>query len=235
MAKRRMFDKAITETERFIGMPHSAGLLYFLLGLSADDDGFVGNALSILRAHKMKRSALQALVDNGYLIHCDQDPEGPVYVIVDWLTNNNIRKDRYTETQYLEEKSRLLIHNNKYYLRDAMNCQTVVDAIDGRSMDKTSSLEKMVDLNSIPPRCEEVEDYSKNKGYSFDVKKFYAYYENKNWREGNKPINWRQKADQWNETEFHHKSEWPKYSSRPEPNDVKRSYERLLQAEKMDK
>ena len=48
MAERRMFAKSITGSARFLRMPVSSRLLYYDLGMAADDDGIV-EAFSILR------------------------------------------------------------------------------------------------------------------------------------------------------------------------------------------
>jgi hypothetical protein len=41
MAQKRMFDKGLLETDDFMDMPMSTKALYFLLGMEADDEGFV--------------------------------------------------------------------------------------------------------------------------------------------------------------------------------------------------
>ena len=41
MAKRRMFSQGITGSGAFLKMPSSSRLLYYDLGMSADDDGIV--------------------------------------------------------------------------------------------------------------------------------------------------------------------------------------------------
>lgn len=43
MAKKRMFSLDVVDLDSFIEMPVSAKLLYYDLGMRADDDGFVGN------------------------------------------------------------------------------------------------------------------------------------------------------------------------------------------------
>ena len=48
MATKRMFSKDIVGSDAFQDMPHSSQLLYFHLGMEADDDGFVGNFFGIL-------------------------------------------------------------------------------------------------------------------------------------------------------------------------------------------
>ena len=41
MAERRMFAKTIIDSDAFLEMPISARLLYYDLGMRADDDGFL--------------------------------------------------------------------------------------------------------------------------------------------------------------------------------------------------
>lgn len=40
MAQRRMFTKTITNSGKFLKMPVSSRLLYYDLGMNADDDGY---------------------------------------------------------------------------------------------------------------------------------------------------------------------------------------------------
>lgn len=49
MAQRRMFNKAITNSDDFLDMPVSCQCLYFHLSMNADDDGFINNWKSIMK------------------------------------------------------------------------------------------------------------------------------------------------------------------------------------------
>ena len=40
MAQKRMFDKRITDSDKFMDLPNSSKALYFMAGMSADDRGF---------------------------------------------------------------------------------------------------------------------------------------------------------------------------------------------------
>ena len=40
MAQKRMFDKRITDSDRFTDLPNSSKALYFMAGMNADDRGF---------------------------------------------------------------------------------------------------------------------------------------------------------------------------------------------------
>ena len=111
MANRRMFSKEITNTDRFQSLKLSAQALYFHLGMNADDDGFVGNPLSITKAIDASSRDLEKLVENGYLLPFKDG----VYLISDWLINNHIRKDRYNPTVHLEFKRKVIIDENGRY------------------------------------------------------------------------------------------------------------------------
>lgn len=49
MANRRMFSLSVIDTDKFLDMPVSSQLLYFHLGMRADDDGFVSSPKRIAR------------------------------------------------------------------------------------------------------------------------------------------------------------------------------------------
>src|SRR5699024_9894848 len=113
MAQRRMFSKKITETDLFLDMPMSAQCLYFHLNMSADDDGFIGNAKTIRRMIGASEDDLKLLLAKEFLIPFDNG----VVVIKDWKIHNYIQKDRYNETIYKAEKSSLVENENKQYHR----------------------------------------------------------------------------------------------------------------------
>ena len=111
MAQRRMFSRKITETDMFLDMPMSAQCLYFHLNMSADDDGFIGNSKTIRRMIGASDDDLKILLAKEFLIPF----ETGIVVIKDWKIHNYIRSDRYTETQYIEEKSQLKQRDNGSY------------------------------------------------------------------------------------------------------------------------
>ena len=48
MANRRMFSLSVVDTDKFLEMPATTQLLYFHLGMRADDDGFVSSPRKVL-------------------------------------------------------------------------------------------------------------------------------------------------------------------------------------------
>ena len=103
MAQKRMFDKRVISSDNFLEMPLSTQAVYFHLNMRADDDGFVDNWKSILRLIGGKEDDLKVLLSKKFIIPF----ESGVIVIKHWKMNNLLRKDRYIETIYKEEKSNL--------------------------------------------------------------------------------------------------------------------------------
>lgn len=103
MAQRRMFSKTITSSDKFLDLPISSRLLYFHLGMEADDEGFVGNAKTIRRTYGFDHDDLEVLIKKGFVISFTSG----VVVICDWNINNQGRKGRFEKTIYQTEKSML--------------------------------------------------------------------------------------------------------------------------------
>ena len=110
MAQRRLFSPDIVASDAFLDMPISTQALYFHLGMYADDDGFV-NPKKIMRLIGVSDDDLKVLLTKRFVLKF----ESGVVVIKHWLIHNTIRKDRYHETKYLEEKSSLIIKENGSY------------------------------------------------------------------------------------------------------------------------
>lgn len=96
MAERRMFAKAIVGAGKFLRMPPTARLLYYDLGMAADDDGFV-EAYTVMTSTKATEDDLRILVAKGYVQIVNEDL---VALICDWNSNNLIRADRYKPSIY---------------------------------------------------------------------------------------------------------------------------------------
>lgn len=111
MAKRRMFSQQITESDSFLDMPLSAQALYFHLGMSADDDGFVNSPRRVQRVIGANEDDLKLLIAKNFVIAFDTG----VVVIKHWKINNAIRNDRYTPTVYADEMAMLYEKTNRAY------------------------------------------------------------------------------------------------------------------------
>lgn len=106
MAERRMFAKSIINSARFLRMPQTSRLLYYDLGMAADDDGIV-EAFTVIRTTGAAEDDLRVLASKGFIAVLNDDL---VAYISDWTTNNQIRKDRYTPSIYSE----LLVKLNNF-------------------------------------------------------------------------------------------------------------------------
>lgn len=111
MADKRMFTKKIIDSDSFLDMPLSAQALYFHLNMRADDDGFLNNAKRIMRIVGANQNDYDLLLAKRFII---QFPDG-ICVIKHWRMHNYIKKDRYRETQYKEEKKFLGVKKNGAY------------------------------------------------------------------------------------------------------------------------
>lgn len=91
-------------------MPPSSRALYYQLGVEADDDGFI-DPYSVMLTTKSSTDDMKVLIIKGFVIEF----ESGVMVIRHWKQNNMIRKDTYTETQYINEKKQLKEGINNVY------------------------------------------------------------------------------------------------------------------------
>lgn len=96
MAERRMFSKSIVSSARFLRMPQSSRLLYYDLGMAADDDGIV-EAFTVIRTTGAAEDDLRVLATRGFITVLNDDL---VSYITDWSRNNYIQKDRYHPSIY---------------------------------------------------------------------------------------------------------------------------------------
>ena len=120
MAQRRMFNLAVIDTDKFNDMPISARLLYYELGMRADDDGFIASPKKIIKMVGCSEDDLKALIVKGFVI-CF---ESGVIVITHWKMHNYIQTDRYKKSIYQEERSKLNLSNNIYSLNDVSKVDT---------------------------------------------------------------------------------------------------------------
>jgi len=114
MANRRMFSMKIVDTDAFLDMPQTTQLLYFHLAMRADDDGFVANPKKIIRMIGSQGDDFKVLSAKKFIIPFDSG----ICVIKHWKIHNYIQSDRYTPTQWINEKKQLITDpiNKKYSL-----------------------------------------------------------------------------------------------------------------------
>lgn len=162
MARKRMFDLEIVDTDLFLEMPQSTQNLYFHLGMRADDDGFVSNPKKIIRTIGANDDDLKILFSKQLVIPF----ESGIVVIRHWKLNNYIRKDRYTETIYKEEKKMLVEdENGTYNLKEYSGIPNVnqnstngIHSIEKNSKEKISIEENSSSVNNLyNPNIEKIQ------------------------------------------------------------------------------
>lgn len=109
-----MFSLSVIDTDKFLEMPVSARLLYYELGMRADDDGFIDNWKKILLFTGLKEDDLKILIAKQFIIPF----ETGVIVIKHWRLNNYLQNDRTKPTIHQKEKASLIVDNNNVYNLD---------------------------------------------------------------------------------------------------------------------
>ena len=146
MAERRMFAKTIVDSDAFLEMPLSTQALYFHLSMRADDEGFVNNPKKIQRMIGASDDDCKILVAKRFVLTFDSG----IIVIKHWKIHNYIQTDRFKPTNYVEEKSKLMLDQKKAYtecIHNGYNLDTQ-DSIGKVSIGKVS-IEKDINNNKI--------------------------------------------------------------------------------------
>lgn len=139
MANRRMFARTVTESDSFLDLSKDAQLLWFHLGLVADDDGFLNSTRMVMRLCGISESALSELVNAGFLLEFDSG----VYLVRDWLINNQLRADRYHETTFQHEKSLVSLNESKQYVWLPDGCQEVAPVKDSKGKESLDQVRRV--------------------------------------------------------------------------------------------
>lgn len=198
-----MFAKSVIGSARFLRMPATSRLLYYDLGMEADDDGAV-EAFSVMRKTGATEDDLRVLASKGFVRVMNEDL---VSYILDWNTNNQIRKDRYHESVY-----KSLIDGSCNVILESGN-QTETNGLpNGNQMETEVRLGKVsIGKDSIegadkpptrhkfsPPTVDEVRAYCAENGYSVDPGRFVDYYTSNGWMVGrNKMKSWQAAVRSW--------------------------------------
>ena len=207
MAQKRMFDKSIIDTDRFCDMPMSTKALYFVLGMEADDFGFV-SPRRVMRMHGGTDDDLKILISKQFLIYF---PSG-VVVITDWCKNNWLDKRRIAETEFKEELKSLELFENKYILRSAKHSlSNGLESIEENSIEESSAEEREVSCETLKtkskkftkPSLEEINNFILENNLKVNGEHFYDYYESNGWKVGkNSMKDWKATLRNWNRNNF---------------------------------
>lgn len=181
-------------------MPPSTQMVYFHLGMNADDDGIV-EAFPIMRMIGGNEDDLKLLIAKNFVQILNEDQ---VTYIVDWQEHNQIRSDRKVDSKY---KELLLMVNTDNQV--TTKCQPNVNQMSaqvrlgkdsiGKDSIKRDKKDKWIQHN--PPSLEECKTYAKDKDLNgLDINYFYKYFTEGDWIDANnnKVKNWKQKMISWN-------------------------------------
>ena len=147
MARKRMFDLDIINQDSFYDLPMEAKALYFLLGMEADDEGFI-SPKKILRLYGGTEDSLKVLALKGYIIPFKTG----VIVITDWKRNNYLDKNKVKPTIYQEEKSQITYDEvaEKYVSLEKVKPKL------NYSLEKVNVEEKRIEENRIEENKKEI-------------------------------------------------------------------------------
>ena len=109
MAQKRMFDKKVVGSDKFIDLPNTTKALYFMAGMEADDKGFF-QPRKLQRMCGFSDDDFKLLIAKRYFIAF----ESGVMIVTDWNKNNWLDNRRITETEYINELNLLKLINQKY-------------------------------------------------------------------------------------------------------------------------
>lgn len=112
MADRRMIDRAIVTEGRFLDLPTNSKLLYMMLIVHADDEGFVDPG-AVIRLIGVDKADLEPLEEASLIFTF---PSGAI-CIKDWFIHNTVRKDMAKKTRFEAERMLLDKGTNKVYFR----------------------------------------------------------------------------------------------------------------------
>lgn len=194
MAERRMFSKSITNSARFLRMPATSRLLYYDLGMAADDDGVV-EAFTVMRTTGATEDDLAVLTTKGFVHVLNEDL---VTVILDWRQNNQIRSDRYKKSVYAH-----LLEGLTNGLPDGNQMTTERDT-NGKPRSGEGSIGDIVadkppkKSRFTPPSLEDVQTYCQERGNSVDPQRFLDHYTASGWMRGKTSIkDWKACVRTW--------------------------------------
>ena len=179
MAERRMFAKTIVDSDAFLEMPMSARLLYYDLGMRADDDGFVNSPKKIMKMIGASNDDMNILILRKFIIPFDSG----IVVIKHWKIHNYIRNDRYKPTPYIKEKAMLEMKTNDgYTLKNNVGIPDVYQMDTQDSLDKDSLDKDSLDKDSLTPSLSEPKKINE-KDFDEEFEKIWQYYPNKKGKE----------------------------------------------------
>lgn len=205
MAERRMFAKSIIGSARFLRMPPTSRLLYYDLGMAADDDGVV-EAFSVMRTTGANEDDLRVLASKRFVRVLNEDL---VTYISDWSRNNLIKKDRYHPSVYHELIVQLSIGTqmepdwNPSGTHLEPEVRLGKDRLGKARIGEGEPQAAPTSARFVPPTVDEVRAYCQERQNSIDPEQFVNYYQARGWKyKGGQPMeDWKAAVQSWEKRE----------------------------------
>ena len=150
MARKRMFDNNIIGSAKFMKMPSSSRLLYYDLGMRADDDGIV-EAYNVMNMTGATEDDLKVLVSKCLVKILNEDL---VTLIIDWNTNNYIRADRKIDSIYKNLLLQIIPDTKLIEKKPRADVKNTTWTTNGQPMDGIE--ENSIEENSIDNKKENI-------------------------------------------------------------------------------
>lgn len=193
-------------------MPATARLLYYDLGLEADDDGCC-ESYGVIRKTGASEDDLRILVSKGFVRIINDDL---AVHIVHFLVNNHIRKDRYHPGIY-----KSLIDISGDLIRAHDNQVTTEVSVGEDSLGKDRGAEFCANTEIpipafIPPTLDDVCAYCRERKNCIDPQRFWDYYTMTGWMVGRtKMQDWQAAIRVWERNDKQNKAHPTESSSNP--------------------
>lgn len=208
MANKRMFDKKVVGSDKFIDLPNSSKALYFMAGMEADDKGFF-QPRKLQRMCGFSDDDYKILIAKGFFITFDSG----VMVVTDWNKNNWLDSRRITETEYIDELNLLKLVNQKYEFK--LENENAKQMLSEYSIVENSIEYKERNIKERKfqkPTLKEVQEYCKERNNNVDSEQFINFYESKNWMIGkNKMKDWKACIRTWEKRNKKEEKEVPSW------------------------
>ena len=202
MAARRMFSNNVVDSDEFCALSQAAQLLYFHLGMKADDDGFV-QTKKILKLLELDESVLEELESAGFLIRFPD-----AVCIAHWKHNNQIKADRRHETRFQNYKARIQEDQNKVFRLMSPGWNHSGSTMEPQTSPVQSSQEEISPGQSRPakPTLADVKQFCVENGLGVNPNSFYETMEGQGWtgRDGRPVVNWKSLVLSWERAEKEH-------------------------------
>jgi hypothetical protein len=227
MAERRMFAKAIIDSDKFLDMPLSTQALYFHLSMRADDEGFISNPKKIMRMIGADEDSMKLLIAKQFIIPF----ESGIVVIKHWRIHNYIQADRFKKSLCTEEREQIGCNENKEYVKMDTECIHGVSTLDTQvrlgkdrlgkdrlGKDRLGDSKGETDVSPPPtktkrfikPSLDEVRSYCQERQNNVDAERFIDYYESNGWKVGKNPMkDWKAAVRTWERRSYNEPIQQP--------------------------